>query len=193
MYLAFAHHPLSPASAGFGREVAFLGADNEDSAGDARAFLAQHPVSYPSYQTSTAALGSLAAMVGLPTTIFIERVGNVVHAHVGQYASLGTPDEDLDTYVLGGRALARRPAQRRPAGGLLRIVSAGKRARADPRRVPGYGPVRTPAHGDHRPSNPCHPPPGRVARPADMCHRPELHSDRIERNHQLRARGGDGP
>ena len=41
-------------SAGYGRRVAFLGADTDDSAGDARTFLAAHPVSYPSYQTSTA-------------------------------------------------------------------------------------------------------------------------------------------
>ncbi len=36
------------------------------SAGDARAFLTQHPVSYPSYQTTTTDLASLAPIQGLP-------------------------------------------------------------------------------------------------------------------------------
>ena len=44
---------FASASARYGRRVAFLGADTDDSAGDARTFLAQHPVSYPSYQTTT--------------------------------------------------------------------------------------------------------------------------------------------
>ena len=47
---------FATASARYGRRVAFLGADTNDSAGDARAFLTQHPVSYPSYQTSTSGL-----------------------------------------------------------------------------------------------------------------------------------------
>jgi thiol-disulfide isomerase/thioredoxin len=47
-----------------GRRVAFLGADISDSAGDARSFLAQHPVSYPSYQASITDLASLAVIEG---------------------------------------------------------------------------------------------------------------------------------
>ena len=39
------------ASAHYGRQVAFLGADTSDSPSDAQSFLAQHPVSYPSYQS----------------------------------------------------------------------------------------------------------------------------------------------
>jgi cytochrome oxidase Cu insertion factor (SCO1/SenC/PrrC family)/thiol-disulfide isomerase/thioredoxin len=47
---------LASASARYDRRVALLGADVNDDAGDARAFLAQHRVSYPSYQTSSAQL-----------------------------------------------------------------------------------------------------------------------------------------
>jgi cytochrome oxidase Cu insertion factor (SCO1/SenC/PrrC family)/thiol-disulfide isomerase/thioredoxin len=89
------------ASAHYGRDVAFLGADTDDSAGDARAFLAQHPVSYPSYQTSTTSLGSLAVIEGLPTTIFIDRAGRVAYVHTGQYDSQGSLDEDIYNYGLG--------------------------------------------------------------------------------------------
>ena len=89
------------ASAHYGRDVAFLGADTDDSAGDARAFLAQHPVSYPSYQTSTSGLSSLAIIEGLPTTIFIDRAGRVAYVHTGQYDSQGSLDEDIYNYGLG--------------------------------------------------------------------------------------------
>jgi cytochrome oxidase Cu insertion factor (SCO1/SenC/PrrC family)/thiol-disulfide isomerase/thioredoxin len=91
---------FASASARYGRQVAFVGADAEDQAGNARAFLAQHPVSYPSYQTSTEALSSLAAIPGLPTTIFVSRQGKVVHTHIGQYGAQGTFDEDIAAYAL---------------------------------------------------------------------------------------------
>jgi cytochrome oxidase Cu insertion factor (SCO1/SenC/PrrC family)/thiol-disulfide isomerase/thioredoxin len=91
---------LAAASAGYGRRVAFIGADTSDVAGDARAFLAQHPVSYPSYPVSNpAALSQLAAVAGLPTTIFIDRAGKVVYVHTGQYESQGTLDQDIATYA----------------------------------------------------------------------------------------------
>src|SRR5579875_685370 len=50
---------FASASDRYGRQVAFLGADTEDSPGDARAFLKQHPVSYPSYQATTSMLAPL--------------------------------------------------------------------------------------------------------------------------------------
>ena len=88
------------ASTLYGRRVAFLGADTDDSAGDARPFLAQHPVSYPSYQTSTSSLSSLAVVEGLPTTIFINPAGKVVYVHTGQYDSQGTLDSDIESHAI---------------------------------------------------------------------------------------------
>src|SRR5205807_2789848 len=44
---------VASASARYGRKVAFLGFDTNDSLTDARSFLAAHPVSYPSYQGTT--------------------------------------------------------------------------------------------------------------------------------------------
>jgi len=93
---------FASASVSYGRQVAFLGVDAGDSPADARSFLTQHPVSYPSYQSSTTAgLDSLAAIEGLPTTIFIDRTGKVVFVHIGQYESQGTLDEDIDSHALG--------------------------------------------------------------------------------------------
>jgi cytochrome oxidase Cu insertion factor (SCO1/SenC/PrrC family)/thiol-disulfide isomerase/thioredoxin len=90
---------FASASARYGREVAFLGNDTNDSPGDARAFLSQHRVSYPSYQSSITELSSLAAIEGLPTTIFIDRAGKVVYVHTGQYESQGTLDADIANYA----------------------------------------------------------------------------------------------
>jgi cytochrome c biogenesis protein CcmG, thiol:disulfide interchange protein DsbE len=90
------------ASAQYGRRVAFLGADTDDSAGDARAFLTQHPVGYPSYQTSESRLSRLAVLEGLPTTIYLNPAGKVVHVHVGQYGSQEALDQDISAYALAG-------------------------------------------------------------------------------------------
>ena len=93
---------FASASKRYGNQVAFLGADNNDSATDAQAFLRQHPVGYPSYQTTPAVLGSLAVLMGTPTTIFINRSGKVVDVHTGQYTSLQTLESDIKSYALGG-------------------------------------------------------------------------------------------
>ena len=90
---------LASASARYGRQIAFLGADTNDSPSDARTFLAQHPVSYPSYQTTTTNLTSLAAIQGLPTTIYINAAGKITHVHIGQYDTQGTLDQDINTYL----------------------------------------------------------------------------------------------
>lgn len=93
---------FASASARYGRRVAFLGADSEDTSGGARAFLAAHPLSYPSYETSTEALSSITPVSGLPTTVFLDGSGKVVHVHIGQYGAQGTLEEDIRTYALGG-------------------------------------------------------------------------------------------
>jgi cytochrome c biogenesis protein CcmG/thiol:disulfide interchange protein DsbE len=93
---------LASAAARYGRTVAFLGVDTTDSPGNARAFLAVHPVSYPSYQANeTNELSSLAVIEGLPTTIYINRSGKVVYVHTGQYKSQGTLDSDIASYAPG--------------------------------------------------------------------------------------------
>jgi cytochrome oxidase Cu insertion factor (SCO1/SenC/PrrC family)/thiol-disulfide isomerase/thioredoxin len=93
---------FASASARYGNRVAFLGANNDDSVTDARGFLAQHPVHYPSYETTTSSLRPLAFVQGLPTTVFINRAGKVAFVHTGQYDSQGTLDHDIDGYALGG-------------------------------------------------------------------------------------------
>ena len=91
---------FAAASARYGHRVAFVGANADDSTSDARAFLRQHPVSYPSYSVSTTQLTPLAEIESLPTTIFIGKSGKVVYVHTGQYGSQSILDSDVSTYAL---------------------------------------------------------------------------------------------
>jgi cytochrome oxidase Cu insertion factor (SCO1/SenC/PrrC family)/thiol-disulfide isomerase/thioredoxin len=95
---------LANASARFGRQVGFLGADYNDVQGDAQAFLHQHHVSYPSYQVPQGSVGSLlpGGVQGTPTTVFLGPTGKVVYVHTGQYLSQGTLDQDIQTHALNG-------------------------------------------------------------------------------------------
>jgi cytochrome c biogenesis protein CcmG, thiol:disulfide interchange protein DsbE len=92
---------FASASAAYGRRVAFLANDTNDSASDARTFLAGHPVSYPSFQVSQDALSSLVQLQGLPMTVFISRSGRVVHVNAGSYASRTRLVQDIERYALG--------------------------------------------------------------------------------------------
>ena len=83
------------AAARYGRKVAFLGVDTNDSASNARAFLSAHPVSYPSYQSSTTGLSWLAGIESMPTTVFVDRAGHVVEVHLGQYETEATLSYDV--------------------------------------------------------------------------------------------------
>jgi cytochrome oxidase Cu insertion factor (SCO1/SenC/PrrC family)/thiol-disulfide isomerase/thioredoxin len=95
---------FASASIRYGKQVAFLGVDTNDAPGPAQAFLAKHPVSYPSYQSSTSGLTSLVpqGLIGLPTTVFFDRNGKVVFVHAGQYDAQGSLDDDVAHYALGG-------------------------------------------------------------------------------------------
>ena len=96
---------FATASIQYGRQVAFIGADANDTPGDARVFLRAHHVSYPSYATSTAGLVKLApgGIEGYPTTIFIDRSGRIVDVHTGQYELQSTLDADLGRYAVDAR------------------------------------------------------------------------------------------
>ena len=95
---------LGAASAQFGRKIAFLGADTNDSAGDARSFLSHHAVSYPSYSVASSDLSSLAVLEGMPTTIFVNAAGKVVFVHTGEYDTAAALDNDIEHYALGRKA-----------------------------------------------------------------------------------------
>ena len=95
---------FAAASTTYGRHVAFIGANTDDTADDARAFLKQHPIGYPSYEVSTSQLNDVisGAVEGLPTTVYISPAGKVTYVHTGEYASQGTLDADIQQHANGG-------------------------------------------------------------------------------------------
>lgn len=83
-----------------GRAVAFLGLDGGDNAGDARSFLKQFPVSYPSYADPDAQIAfALNAGSYYPTTLFFDRAGKLAYVHAGPYANSAALLADVARYL----------------------------------------------------------------------------------------------
>lgn len=83
-----------------GAQIAFMGLDSMDNAADARGFLRQFSVGYPSFSDPD---GSIAASLGgaaaFPTTIFLDRTGRVYYLKQGAYADEQSLARDLDRYA----------------------------------------------------------------------------------------------
>jgi cytochrome c biogenesis protein CcmG/thiol:disulfide interchange protein DsbE len=90
-------------AASYGRRVAFLGVDNQDSGGAARNFLAEAPVPYPSYTDPHQQIAeSIGADLGLPDTAFYDRRGKLVYLKQGPYANAAALRADVERYALRG-------------------------------------------------------------------------------------------
>jgi cytochrome c biogenesis protein CcmG/thiol:disulfide interchange protein DsbE len=88
----------------YGKEVAFLGLDGKDSADEARTFLKQRPVSYPSYRDPDEKVArSLQAGTYYPTTVFIDADGKRF-VHQGPYNDDAKLEQDIKRYALGRSA-----------------------------------------------------------------------------------------
>jgi thiol-disulfide isomerase/thioredoxin len=90
------------ASARWGKRVAFIGVDSEDSEKEAQKWLDGNPVPYPSYYDPDRKVASSYKAVGPPDTAFYDRGGKLVHVHIGQYASTSDLEADIRRYALGG-------------------------------------------------------------------------------------------
>jgi cytochrome c biogenesis protein CcmG/thiol:disulfide interchange protein DsbE len=85
----------------YGKRVAFLGIDVRDGTETARAFLREHWVAYPSYFDPDERIArAVGARVGLPTTVFYERGGDVAFVHQGPYRDEAALVEDIERYLL---------------------------------------------------------------------------------------------
>ncbi|HEX6230074.1 MAG TPA: TlpA disulfide reductase family protein [Solirubrobacterales bacterium] len=90
-------------SAKYGKRVAFLGIDSEDSNDAARTFLRDMPVPYPSYIDPDREIAeSIGAKLGLPDTAFYDRTGELVHLKQGPYADHAELRADIERFALGG-------------------------------------------------------------------------------------------
>jgi cytochrome c biogenesis protein CcmG/thiol:disulfide interchange protein DsbE len=92
---------LQKLSARYGKRVAFLGVDSQDSDAAARTFLAEAPVPYPSYTDPDEKIAdSLGASLGLPDTAFYDRAGQLVYLKQGPYAHDSELEADVRRYAL---------------------------------------------------------------------------------------------
>jgi cytochrome c biogenesis protein CcmG, thiol:disulfide interchange protein DsbE len=93
------------AAADYGKRVAFLGIDSEDSDDAASTFLAEAPVPYPSYTDPDKEIADgIGASLGLPDTAFYDRRGELVYLKQGPYDDEAELRADIERYALSGDA-----------------------------------------------------------------------------------------
>ncbi|HEY7255205.1 MAG TPA: TlpA disulfide reductase family protein [Solirubrobacterales bacterium] len=89
-------------SAAYGKRVAFLAINSEDSDAAARTFLGERPVPYPSYtDPDKDIVDSIGAPHGLPATAFYSRDGKLVYLKQGPYGGGDELRADIERYALG--------------------------------------------------------------------------------------------
>jgi cytochrome c biogenesis protein CcmG/thiol:disulfide interchange protein DsbE len=94
---------LARVSVDLGKRVAFLGLDARDSRAAAHAFLARHPLAYPSYADPKERIAAtIEAPEGFPITNLYDRAGKLVYQHAGPYTSDRALEADLRRYASVG-------------------------------------------------------------------------------------------
>lgn len=93
---------LQRLSAQYGKKVAFLGVNSEDSDDAAATFLREEPVPYPSYTDPDKEIFNSLDAVGFPDTAFYDRSGELVYMKQGPYAEDSELEEDVRRYALQG-------------------------------------------------------------------------------------------
>jgi len=92
---------LQQAAADYGKRVAFLGIDSEDSDDAAGTFLEEAPVPYPSYTDPDKDIAdSLGASLGFPDTAFYNRDGKLIYLKQGPYDDEAELRADIERYAL---------------------------------------------------------------------------------------------
>jgi cytochrome c biogenesis protein CcmG, thiol:disulfide interchange protein DsbE len=95
------------AAADYGKRVAFLGIDTQDSDDAASTFLEEAPVPYPSYTDPGKDIdNAIGASLGLPDTAFYDRRGKLVYLKQGPYDDEAELRADIERYALPAPAKA---------------------------------------------------------------------------------------
>jgi cytochrome c biogenesis protein CcmG, thiol:disulfide interchange protein DsbE len=89
-------------AARYGRRVAFVGVDSQDSDDAAATFLREAPVPYPSYSDPGKEIYDSLDAFGLPNTAFYDRAGKLVYLKKGGYAKDSELEADVRRYALSG-------------------------------------------------------------------------------------------
>ncbi|HET7589205.1 MAG TPA: TlpA disulfide reductase family protein [Solirubrobacterales bacterium] len=93
---------LQKLSARYGKRVAFLGINSEDSDDAAETYLREAPVPYPSYTDPDKRLAeSLGVHVGFPDTAFYDKRGKLVYLKQGPYGGDSELEADVRRYAAG--------------------------------------------------------------------------------------------
>lgn len=93
---------LQQLSAAYGKRVAFLGVDSQDSEDAAKTFLGEEPVPYPSYSDPDQDIKrAIGATLGLPDTAFYDRRGELLYLKQGPYTDHAELRADVRRYALG--------------------------------------------------------------------------------------------
>jgi cytochrome c biogenesis protein CcmG, thiol:disulfide interchange protein DsbE len=83
-----------------GREVGFIGVDAQDNTGDAREFLREYPVSFPSYEDPDQEVAQVfKGHLAFPATAFYDRSGRLSYVKQGGYATEARLREDIERYA----------------------------------------------------------------------------------------------
>lgn len=93
---------LQKLSARYGKKVAFLGVNSEDSDAAAETFLGEAPVPYPSYTDPDKEIHSSLGAIGYPDTAFYDRSGKLLYLKQGPYRDDSELEEDIRRYALRG-------------------------------------------------------------------------------------------
>lgn len=83
-----------------GKEIAFIGLNSGDNRDDAKEFLADFPVPYPSYEDPNEKIATdLGAAAAYPVTLFYDADGERTYVHQGGYASEADLVADIEKYT----------------------------------------------------------------------------------------------
>jgi cytochrome c biogenesis protein CcmG, thiol:disulfide interchange protein DsbE len=93
---------LQELSARYGKRVAFFGIDAEDSSEEAKRFLEEEPVPYPSYSDPDKEIYDSFDGYGFPNTAFYSREGELLYRRIGAYADHEALEADIRRYALQG-------------------------------------------------------------------------------------------
>lgn len=91
---------LQKLSARYGKKVAFLGVNSEDSDDAATTFLREEPVPYPSYTDPDKEIFNSVGDFGFPNTAFYDRSGELVYLKPGPYREDSELEADVRRYAL---------------------------------------------------------------------------------------------
>jgi cytochrome c biogenesis protein CcmG, thiol:disulfide interchange protein DsbE len=93
---------LQKLSARYGKRIAFLGVNSEDSSDAAATFLREEPVPYPSYSDPDKDIADSIGAIGFPDTAFYDSSGELVYLKQGPYRDGAELEADVRRYALSG-------------------------------------------------------------------------------------------